>query len=69
MISTVRPDISEAHSMTNAQQEIPIVRRLKPDECVLFVSQHHDDATPGSSARIDVDDTSSVRLIFCTKNR
>lgn len=34
----------------------PLFLRVRLDACVLFLSEHHGDATPGSSARIDVPD-------------
>ena len=34
----------------------PLFLRLRLDACILFLSEHHGDATPGGSARIDVTD-------------
>ena len=34
--------------------EAPLFLRLRLDQCILFLSEHHGDATPGGSARIDV---------------
>jgi len=36
------------------EPDMPLFLRVRLDECVLFLSEHHGDATPGGSARIDV---------------
>jgi len=47
--------------------QAPLFLRLRLDACILFLSEHHGDATPGSSARIDVDDVQAYCAQLNTK--
>lgn len=38
----------------------PLYMGVVKDQCVLHISEHHGDATPGSSFRIEVDDVDAL---------
>lgn len=38
------------------EADLPLYLGIRRDDCVLHISEHHGDATPGSAVRIEVDD-------------
>ena len=46
----------------------PLYMQVSKDACVLHLSGHHGDATPGSALRIQVDDLDAMRDRLLAKN-
>lgn len=46
----------------------PLYMEVARDSCVLHLSEHHGDATPGSAARIPVDDAAAFQRSLLAKN-
>jgi catechol 2,3-dioxygenase-like lactoylglutathione lyase family enzyme len=48
--------------------DAPLFLRIRLGKCILFLSEHHGDATPGGSARIDVPDVHAYCEALNEKN-
>lgn len=48
--------------------DAPLFLRIRLGNCILFLSEHHGDATPGGSARIDVSDVHAYCAELNAKN-
>lgn len=49
------------------EPDLPLYMSVTLDECVLHLSEHHGDATPGSAVRIEVDDVREFARILNEK--
>ncbi len=47
---------------------LPLYMQVSRGDCVLHVSEHHGDATPGSAVRIRVDDLEAFHAEISAKN-
>lgn len=48
--------------------EAPLYLGLKLGDCVLHLSEHHGDATPGSALRVEVDDVDAYCAVLNAKS-
>jgi hypothetical protein len=47
--------------------DLPLYMQVSRDECILHISEHFGDATPGSAIRIAVDDVSALQQELIAK--
>ena len=47
--------------------ELPLYMQVSRGECVLHISEHHGDASPGASMRIEVDDLDAYQKLLVEK--
>ncbi len=45
----------------------PLYMQVSREECVLHISEHHGDASPGSALRIEVDDLDAYHRLLIAK--
>jgi uncharacterized glyoxalase superfamily protein PhnB len=48
--------------------DLPLYMEVRRDGCVLHLSEHHGDASPGSALRIEVDDIDGLHAELTAKN-
>jgi hypothetical protein len=47
---------------------LPLYMQVSRDDCVIHVSEHHGDCSPGSALRIEVDDLDAYQKLLAGKN-
>jgi uncharacterized glyoxalase superfamily protein PhnB len=50
------------------EPELPLYMQVSRGDCVLHISEHHGDATPGSAVRIRVDELEALHAEVSAKN-
>ena len=49
-------------------EDFPLYLQVSKDQCILHLSEHHGDASPGTAIRIDTDDVVAMNLALQDKH-